>query len=100
MGSLQLKVIALLRANISVITYVSTAPLPFHTSKPAFDSGGAGCTSTVTDYLKVVNVLINDGVGANGKRIITSETLKEMLKDQITDLPQKDPLDQGTPCLE
>jgi len=71
--------------------------VPFHTMKPEYDSGGAGCTSTVGDYLKIVNVLINDGVGANGARIIKSETLKQMLTDQLGDLPQKDPLDQVIP---
>lgn len=60
----------------------------------SFDSGGAGCVGTVEDYLKVITVLINKGVGANGARILEEATVEEMFRDQIADIPSGKPLDR------
>jgi len=71
-----------------------------HTSKPAFDSGGAGATSTVSDYLQILVVLINKGKGANGARILKEETVKQMFEDQLgDDFPEKDPLEKKIPAV-
>lgn len=55
-----------------------------------FHSGGGGLFSTVDDYLKICTILINQGVGAGGVRVLKSETIDEMYKDQISHLaPEK-----------
>jgi CubicO group peptidase (beta-lactamase class C family) len=40
--------------------------------------GGAGVWSTGPDYLKLLTVLLNGGVGANGARILKNETVEMM----------------------
>ncbi|KZS87722.1 beta-lactamase transpeptidase-like protein [Sistotremastrum niveocremeum HHB9708] len=50
---------------------------------PLFFSGGAGLLSIASDYLKILTALINDGVGANGTRILKSETVELMFQDAV-----------------
>lgn len=71
------------------------------TEGSSFDSGGAGCVGTVESYLKVLTVLINKGVGANGTRIISEATLDEMLKDQLSHLekPLEKTIQAATPTF-
>jgi CubicO group peptidase (beta-lactamase class C family) len=58
-------------------------PQPF---KPAqFFSGGGGLYSTAGDYLKFMRMLLNGGK-AGHKRILRSETVDEMGRNQIGDL--------------
>ncbi len=45
-------------------------------------SGGAGMVSTVEDYAKFCQMLLNKGT-FNGKRILARKTLEEMLRNQI-----------------
>lgn len=40
-----------------------------------FDSGGAGLIGTVEDYAKFAATLANDGVAANGYRLLTQESI-------------------------
>lgn len=40
--------------------------------------GGAGITCTGKDYLKILAVLLNRGVGSNGSRILKQETVDLM----------------------
>ena len=49
---------------------------------PAFESGGAGLASTVDDYAAFARMLIHGGV-ANGKRILSSGTVKFMTEARL-----------------
>lgn len=51
-----------------------------------FETGGSGIYSTLGDYLKIINVLINGGKGGNGARILKEDTVTMMLQDQIAHL--------------
>lgn len=44
-------------------------------SAPAFESGGAGLVSTIDDYAKFAQMLLNGG-SLNGKRIMSSQTVR------------------------
>ena len=52
-----------------------------------FDSGGGGLCSTIDDYLKFCQALLNRGE-RNGKRILKSETLKQMFTNQLESIDQ------------
>jgi len=49
-----------------------------------FESGGAGLYSTVEDYITLADALACGGVAKNGNRILKSETVDEMRRDQLT----------------
>ncbi len=49
-----------------------------------YDSGGAGLFSSVDDYIKLVTALACDGVGQNGTRILSPETIAMMEVDPLT----------------
>ncbi len=51
---------------------------------PSYDSGGAGLTCTVDDYCAVLDALCNDGVGANGQRILTEASVRAMGQNRLT----------------
>lgn len=48
-----------------------------------FDSGGAGMVGTAADYAKFAVALANGGVGANGNRIISAESIRRMHQVEI-----------------
>ncbi|EFX04583.1 beta-lactamase family protein [Grosmannia clavigera kw1407] len=51
-----------------------------------FQSAGAGLLSTVTDYSRVLAMLLGDGVSPHTqKRVLASETVDEMFRNQIPD---------------
>ncbi len=50
-----------------------------------FDSGGAGITTTVSDYMKLLEALANFGVGATGERILTENTVELMRTNRLTE---------------
>ncbi len=50
---------------------------------PSYTCGGAGCVSTLNDYSKFAEMLLNEGTYA-GKRIVSEEAVKQM---QIPRLP-------------
>ena len=50
-----------------------------------FDSGGAGIVCTVESYSKVLDALANDGVAANGVRILTKESIDEIKKNRLNE---------------
>ncbi|KAK4050033.1 hypothetical protein OIO90_005223 [Microbotryomycetes sp. JL221] len=58
----------------------------FTTQGATQDSGGAGAYGTAEDYLKCIVPLLNKGVGANGTRILSEETVAEMLRPQLVDI--------------
>lgn len=48
-----------------------------------YDSGGAGMVGTAADYAKFAVALANGGVGANGNRIISAESIQRMHQVEI-----------------
>lgn len=61
----------------------SLAPIPLEIPQPpAVELGGAGLYGTAGDYLKFLRMVLNGG-GAPGGRILKSETLEEMKRNQI-----------------
>ena len=49
-----------------------------------YDSGGAGITTSVSDYSKFATALANGGVGANGERILAPGTIELMRQNQLS----------------
>lgn len=49
-----------------------------------YDSGGAGITTTVNDYVKLATALAAGGLGANGERILSAGTVELLKTDQLT----------------
>ena len=60
-------------------------PLPA-LSVPEFFAGGGGLVSTGPDYLRFLRMLLNGG-NLEGARILAPETIAEMNRNQIADLP-------------
>ena len=70
----------------------TTAPLSVHenltyrtypvTGAKTYFSGGAGLVSTVEDYAKFCQMMLNGGT-FNGKRILGRKTVEQMLRNQI-----------------
>ena len=50
-----------------------------------FDSGGAGITTTVSDYARFCAALANGGMGLNGQRILSPGTVELLKTNQLTD---------------
>lgn len=50
-----------------------------------YDSGGAGIITSVSDYAKLVNALANNGMGANGNRILSSRAVTLMKQNQLSE---------------
>lgn len=51
------------------------------------DSGGAGSFGTLRSFLTMLAAVINGGVGPNGARILNSDTVQEMFKNQVSGFP-------------
>lgn len=54
-----------------------------HKKKPLFESGGAGLVSTIDDYSKFVNMMLNKGTLGN-VRILGRKTVEIMTKNNLT----------------
>jgi methyl acetate hydrolase len=64
----------------------SLAPIPLEIPQPpALELGGAGLYGTAGDYLKFLRMVLNGGDSPGG-RILKSETLEEMKRNQIGSL--------------
>lgn len=48
-----------------------------------FESGGAGITTTLDDYMKILSALSRHGVGANGERILSDVTVELMKQNRL-----------------
>ncbi len=59
-------------------TFVNIGKECAHVLGDEFDSGGAGITTTVSDYLKLLEALANLGKGATGERVLTENTVELM----------------------
>ena len=55
-----------------------------HVFGSEYDSGGAGITTSVSDYSKFSSALANGGVGANGERILSPGTIELMRQNQLS----------------
>lgn len=51
----------------------------------AFHSGGAGLLSSVHDYLKILNCLLNNGTSSGGVRILKDETVDLMFRNSLSE---------------
>lgn len=49
-----------------------------------YQSGGAGILSTVEDYILLADALANEGIGKNGKRILSSGSVKLLQSSSLT----------------
>ncbi len=58
-------------------------------NKPAFESGGAGLMSTIDDYAKFAQMLLNGGK-YNGVRILSENSVRYLTSGQLTPQQQKD----------
>lgn len=73
---------------------VQRGALVYSTSYPAWDdgqyeSGGAGLCSTLGDYARFLQMLLNNGA-LDGARVLKPETVEMMTRNQIGDLPMPD----------
>lgn len=50
---------------------------------PEYESAGAGLIGDVADYMKFADALANDGVGANGYRLLSRASIDEMRSNQL-----------------
>ena len=54
-----------------------------------YDSGGAGIITSVSDYVKLVNALANNGLGKTGERILSEDSVNLLKKNQLSDAQKK-----------
>ena len=81
---------------------------PAETSKNFTDdslelfSGGGGLCSTIDDYAKFAEMLVNKGQSRSGKQIINASTLTEMYTNQLAgiDRPKKTLLNADAPWVQ
>lgn len=52
---------------------------------PAYRSGGAGLATTLRDYIKLLDALANEGMGATGRRVLTPESVRAIAQNRLTD---------------
>lgn len=52
---------------------------------PEYDSGGAGMTSSVEDMSEFASALANGGIGRNGERIISADSVKMMKQNYLNE---------------
>ena len=55
-----------------------------------YESGGAGLTTTVDEYSKVLEALANGGIGATGKQILNPESIALMSHNWLTAVQMAD----------
>ncbi|KAL1407743.1 hypothetical protein Q8F55_007177 [Vanrija albida] len=70
---------------------------PLGVSGKEQQSGGAGLHSTPTDYLRLLQVLLNDGENEKGVHILKTETVKTMFEDQLANIENKGALGDSAP---
>lgn len=54
------------------------------TKEPAFESGGAGLLSTIDDFRRFGQMLLNEGLSEDGTRILGKETVRFMRTNQLS----------------
>lgn len=50
-----------------------------------YESGGAGIACTVESYSKVLDILANEGIGANGVQILKPESIAQMSQNRLNE---------------
>lgn len=50
---------------------------------PQYHSGGAGLASALDDYILLINALANGGLGANGNRILSEQSVRDMATNRL-----------------
>nr|WP_232662303.1 serine hydrolase domain-containing protein [Pseudonocardia sp. TRM90224] len=53
-------------------------------SVPAFPAGSGGLAGTVDDWHRFARMLLDEGMAAGGKRVLSAESVRLMLTDQLT----------------
>ena len=71
-------------------TFVNVGKRVSYVLGEEYDSGGAGITTTVDDYAKLTAALAGGGMGVNGERILSSNTVELMKVDRLTPEQHKD----------
>lgn len=66
-------------------TFIYSSTFPMHENGRYF-SGGAGMVSTLGDYFKFCQMMLNSGE-LDGVRVLKPETVKQMTRNQIGELP-------------
>ncbi|EJD54223.1 beta-lactamase/transpeptidase-like protein [Auricularia subglabra TFB-10046 SS5] len=61
--------------------------LDMHNVPEPYHSGGGGAYADLHSYLSVATMVLRNGVGANGARILKEETVAEMFRSQLDHLP-------------
>lgn len=56
-------------------------------ARPAFESGGAGLASTIDDYARFAQMLLNEGT-LNGQRVLSKKSVRFMTGGRLTDVQQ------------
>ncbi|KAI5476758.1 beta-lactamase [Pseudohyphozyma bogoriensis] len=76
--------------------FVPADPLAPYTVGPetlfTVHSGGAGLYGSPRSYLKIVQALLNGGVGSSGERILSSATVDTMFQPQLSSDKQREDL--------
>ena len=57
---------------------------PYRLQSEAYESGGAGLFGDLDSYILLTDALANDGVGANGARILSRASIDELRRDRQT----------------
>jgi len=55
-----------------------------------YESGGAGIISIAEDYILLLDAMCNDGINANGYKLLSIESINMMRADQLHDISKKD----------
>jgi methyl acetate hydrolase len=73
------------RVNDELIQFPTAQPAPMAKGSMAYYWGGGGLYSTVADYGRVLQMLLNDGV-LDGETLLNPETVNSMFKNNIGDI--------------
>lgn len=57
---------------------------------PVYCSGGAGLATTLRDYSKLLDALANEGVGANGVRILQPQSVRMIAQNRLNESQTRD----------
>lgn len=71
-------------------TFVDVGKEISHVPGPEYDSGGAGITGTISDYVKLMAALANHGLGINGRRILSRGSVALLKSDQLNEVQKRD----------
>ena len=84
-GKLDRSVTVMARAAEGLVKLPSFQPTPLEKGSMPHYSGGGGLSSTVKDYGRVLQMLLNSGT-LDGKTLLKSETVDSMFQNNIADI--------------